>query len=53
MSIKELGMALLQERLKEEGYSGKIDSQTLFSVLSESKKEEAIKAVLELLEAEK
>ena len=53
MSIKEIGMALLRDRLSAEGYSSKIDPQTLFSILSESKKEEAIKAVLELLEKEK
>ena len=53
MSIKEMGMALLRDRLAAEGYSSKIDPQTLFSILSESKKEEAIKAVLELLEKEK
>lgn len=53
MSIKEMGMVLLRERLAAEGYSSKIDPQTLFSIMSESKKEEAIKAVLELLEKEK
>ena len=53
MSIKEIGMALLRDKLAAEGYSSKIDPQTLFSILSESKKEEAIKAVLELLEKEK
>ena len=50
MSIKELGMAILQERLKEEGYSGSIDFRTLFSLLSESRKPEAINAAIDLLD---
>ncbi|MEM3841077.1 MAG: DNA repair exonuclease [Candidatus Micrarchaeaceae archaeon] len=50
MSIKELGMSILKERLKEEGYSGDIDPSFLFSILSESKKDNAIKTIMELLE---
>ncbi len=49
-SVKELGMRMLGDRLREYGFDGRINPGELFHALASAKKEKALEQALELLE---
>jgi len=50
LSVKEMGVEILKEKLKKYGFKSKVDVETLYSLLSEEGKGAADKVLKEILE---